>query len=81
MWTECWLCITQGSEFQQVGPCEAVALPVVWQCVEEAANVVQVLEEEELCPEEQLEEYPEVRGLLLFILIQHICVAPVNCHF
>lgn len=49
-----------------MGPCEAVVLPVVWQCVEEAASVVQVLEEEELCPEEQLEECPEVRGLLLF---------------
>lgn len=49
-----------------MGPCEAVVLPVVWQCVEEAASVVEVLEEEELCPEEQLEECPEVRGLLLF---------------
>lgn len=48
-----------------MGPCEAVVLPVVWQCVEEAANAVQASEEEELCPEEQLEEYPEVRGLLL----------------
>lgn len=57
-----------------------MALPVVWQCVEEAANVVQVLEEEELCPEEQLEEYPEVAGgcVDVVVLLGDVDVAEVS---
>lgn len=48
-------CVAQGSECLQVAPCEAVALLDVWQCVEEAATVEDLLAEGVLCPEEQHE--------------------------
>lgn len=50
------LCVAQGSECLQVAPCEAVALPAVWQCVEVVATVEEHLAEGELSPEEQHEE-------------------------
>lgn len=51
------LCLAQGSEcLLQVVPCEVVALLAVWQCVEEAATVEELLAEEALRPEEQHEE-------------------------
>lgn len=53
-----------------MGPCEAVVPPVAWRCAEEGASVVQLLEEEELCPEEQLEEFPEVSASL-FVFTFH----------
>ena len=50
------ICISQGRECLQVSPWEAVALLAVWQCVEEAATVEELLAEEGPCHEEQLEE-------------------------
>ena len=50
------LCVVQGSECLQVGPCEAVALLAVWRCVEEGVTVEEPLAVVELYPEEQHEE-------------------------